>query len=603
MSRVSHESGLPRAEPEAAVGEPTPDDVANWSAYDEQLRQGATPHSTVCLGDQQTPGAPPAELVECLNLIERIWPRSTPLAAASALPSRIGHFEIERVLGQGGFGIVYLAQDTALHRPVALKVPRLHSLADHKLRERFHREAHAAAGLDHPNVVPIYEAGEDGPICYIASAYCAGPNLYQWIKQQSAPICPRLAAAILAKLADAAHYSHTQGIFHRDVKPSNVMLVPRPLQDSSSGDDELPFIPRLTDFGLAKLLDGSLDETAASATLGTPAYMAPEQADGSAERVGPHTDVYALGTVLYELLAGRPPFQGSSVAEVLDEVRNSDPVPPRRLRREIPRDLEIVCLKCLEKHPAQRYKTARELSDDLNRFLHGEPIRARRPGTAYTAFKWMRRRPALAFAAAVSSLAVLALLLGGLYYNYHLTKALQVAQRLQDESVDRERLLRLQMYAADLRLAWKAWEAGDTDETLRHLARHRPQRGADDLRGFEWHFLLASCQPGNRTLRGHLTPILAADVSPDDKLIASGDRGGTVKIWDLATGSELQTLQYSTQEVTSVRFAPDGRTLATAGLDRTIRLWKLNDFARLVPRQPATRLRWTRQYAQNLGRA
>lgn len=580
MNRPSHSSDIPQITSGGDdFGEPFADDVNELAAYDEQLREGRASYSTIQVGNQSTHMKASPELLACLNLIERIWPRSAPSMTASALPSRIGRFEIERVLGQGGFGVVYLAQDPVLHRSVALKVPRLHSLVDQKLRERFYREAHAAAGLDHPNIVPIYEAGEEGPVCYIASAYCAGPNLAQWIKQQASPVQPRVATLLIAKLADAAHYSHAHGVFHRDVKPSNVMLVPYESRELPHSNDEIAFIPRLTDFGLAKLLDGSADETAASATLGTPAYMAPEQAGGSPAQIGPHTDVYALGTVLYELLTNRPVFQGSSVADLLDQVRNSDPVSPRRLRREIPRDLEIICLKCLEKQPGRRYATARELSDDLHRFLRGEPVRARRPGAVDVMFHWMRRRPAMAFAGAVSVLAVVTLLLGGWYYNHHLARALQVAQQLQTESVDRERALQLQLYAADLRTAWKAWEAGDGNEALQHLIRHKSVSGEADLRGFEWHFLMATCEPGIHSLRGHLAEILTVDVSSDDRFIASGDRGGTVRIWYLATGKEFKTLQYGTQEVTSVRFAPDARTLATGGQDRTIRLWNVDNWS------------------------
>lgn len=578
MTRIPIDSERSQAGRDEEVNGSNIDDANGLAAYDEQLHCGCVSDSTAHFGDQSSIRVPPNELVACLNLNERIWRSAQPVPGVSAWPRRIGRFEIERVLGQGGFGIVYLAQDAALHRQVALKVPRLHSLVDKNLRERFYREARAAAGLDHPNIVPIYEAGEEGPVCYIASAYCEGPNLAEWIKDQKTPIQPRLAAALVARLADAAHYSHTHGVFHRDVKPSNVMLVPRPPDDWCLGNDELPFIPRLTDFGLAKLHDGSLGDTAASAMLGTPSYMAPEQAGGLAEKVGPRTDVYSLGAVLYELLAGRPPFLGSSVADVLDEVRNREPLPLRHLRREIPRDLEIICLKCLEKNPGGRYPNARELADDLARFLRGDPVRARRPGTVYTVMKWLRRRPAFGLAVAISLVAVMVLLLGGVYYNRRLANALHVAQQWQSESIDREQRLRLQMYAADLRIAWNAWEAGNTEEMLSRLAHYQPQSGESDLRGFEWHLLRASCAKF-QTLRGHVAPILTADVSPDDKFIASGDSSGTVKIWNLATGNEVQTLSYSNKEVTSVCFAPDGRTLATGGQDRTIRLWNVSDWS------------------------
>jgi tRNA A-37 threonylcarbamoyl transferase component Bud32 len=258
---------------------------------------------------------------------------------------------------------------------VALKVPRLHALASDSLRERFRREARATAALDHPHIVPIHEMGDAGPLHYIAFAYCEGPNLAQWLKLQAAAVPPRMAAQMVRGLAEAVHYSHQRGVLHRDLKPSNVLLFPLPA--GAAGEPGVPFVPRIVDFGLARLAEEELEATGTTGVIGTPLYMAPEQALGSSEEQGPAADIYALGVVLYELLCGRPPFLGTRPLEVLDQVRGADPPPLRKQRPDVPRDLETICLKCLQKRPAERYATAQALADDLGRFLQGAEVAAR----------------------------------------------------------------------------------------------------------------------------------------------------------------------------------------------------------------------------------
>jgi len=346
--------------------------VEELAAYDEQLRRGEG--QTWAAGEPLTTSLPP-DLVECLHWIEEVWPRAGKQPAAEReLPSHIGRFEIARVLGQGGFGIVYLARDPLLNRQVALKVPRLHALASDSLRERFRREARATAALDHPHIVPIHEMGEAGPLHYLAFAYCEGPNLAQWLKLQAGPVPPHMAAGVVRALAEAVHYSHDRGVLHRDLKPSNVLLFP---VAAGAGEMALPYVPRIVDFGLARLAEEELEATGTTGVIGTPLYMAPEQALGLPEEVGPAADIYALGIILYELLCGRPPFVGTRPLEVLDQVRSAEPPPLRKQRPEVPRDLETICLKCLQKRPAERYATAQALADDLARFLQGAEVLAR----------------------------------------------------------------------------------------------------------------------------------------------------------------------------------------------------------------------------------
>ena len=279
----------------------------------------------------------------------------------------LGRFEILEDLGAGGFGFVVRARDRLLGREVALKMPLPERMLGPGDVRRFLREAQAAARLDHPHIVRVFDAGELGPLGYfIAAEFAAGPSLRQWLKAQTQPVSARMAAAWAAALADAAQHAHDRGILHRDIKPDNVILASAPPPDAP--------IPRLTDFGLAKVLEEAGDETRSGARVGTPHYMAPEQAAGNLRDIGPATDIYALGATLYEVLTGRPPFRGENEAETLRLVLDAEPVAPRSLRPGLPRDLETICLKCLRKEPARRYTTAADLRDDLRRFLDGRPI-------------------------------------------------------------------------------------------------------------------------------------------------------------------------------------------------------------------------------------
>jgi serine/threonine-protein kinase len=311
-------------------------------------------------------------------------------AAPSLLPTaelpRIRGYEVQEVLGRGGMGVVYKAWHHRLQRPVAVKVLLAGVYAQPQELERFLREAETVAGLRHANIVQVHEAGDVDGWPYFTMEFVEGGSLAQ--KQAGTPQPARQAAALVAGVAEAVRAAHQRGIVHRDLKPGNILLT-------ADGT------PKITDFGLARRLEGTAGLTQSGAPVGTPSYMAPEQAEGKSCDVGPTADTYALGAILYELLSGRPPFRAETAAETLRQVVSQDPVPPSRLNAAVPRDLDTICLKCLRKQPVQRYASARELAEDLNRFLEGKPVRARPVGVAERAVKWTRRRPATAALLAV----------------------------------------------------------------------------------------------------------------------------------------------------------------------------------------------------------
>lgn len=276
-------------------------------------------------------------------------------------PNKFGEFELISEVARGGMGVVYRARQVALGRIVALKMILAGRLADAEDVERFRREAEAAARLQHPNIVAIYDVGEVDGQHYFTMEFIEGSNLAR--KVAAGPLPSRVAAGYVRKLARAVHHAHRQGIVHRDLKPSNVLL---------DADDE----PHITDFGLAKRLSGEPGKTRTGTVLGTPSYMAPEQAQGRRD-IGPPADIYSLGAILYELVTGRPPFQAETPLDTAMQVLHNDPVPPRLLNPDVDHDLDTICLKCLQKDPQLRYPTAAALAEDLQRYLDGEPISAR----------------------------------------------------------------------------------------------------------------------------------------------------------------------------------------------------------------------------------
>ncbi len=384
-----------------------------------------SPHSFTCPSCGLTIVLGPDTLVtrsESLDL-------DTP-PTGDGLPDVPG-YELLDVLGRGGMGVVYKARHLGLKRLVALKMILAGTHAGPRDLERFRAEAKAAARLDHPRIVPIHEVGVHNGLPYFAMGLVEGGTLQARVRD--GPLPPSQAAALVERLAEAVHYAHGRGVIHRDLKPGNVLV-------------DLDGRPRISDFGLAKRVQSESGLTAAGQVLGTPSYMPPEQAAGRSDQVGPAADIYSLGAVLYCLLTGRPPFQAATALETLKQVQERDPVPPRQLNPGVPRDLETITLKCLQKQPSKRYLTAQDLGSDLRRYLNGEPILARPVRRVEKAWRWCRRKPAAAGLIAATVLLILGTFAGALWWIQNRT-----ASELQRQQAERD--ITLALDEADRQLA------------------------------------------------------------------------------------------------------------------------------------------------------
>jgi WD40 repeat protein/tetratricopeptide (TPR) repeat protein len=468
--------------------------------------------------------------------------------AAGAIPG----YEILGELGRGGMGVVYKARQAALKRVVALKVIRAGSQAGPEELTRFKVEAESVARLAHPHIVQIYEVGEVGGQPFCALEFVAGGSLAARLAGTPQP--PRQAAQWLLTLAQAIDAAHRAGVVHRDLKPANVLLT----EDGQ---------PKVTDFGLAKRLDDPSGQTQTGAILGTPSYMAPEQAESKAPRVGPATDVWALGAILYEMLTGRPPFKAATVFDTLQHVRTAEPIPPSQFQPRTPRDLETICLKCLQKDPARRYATAAALAEDLQRFVRGEAIRARPVGRLESLGRWCRRNPLVASLAGAVALSLLA---GAVVAGFF---ALQMYREKENARREEQNTRRF-FYASQMSVILDAWDRGDVVAVQQLLETLVPRPGQEDLRGFEWHYLW-------NLVHGYRLSVGGPDLPCHSVAFLDGGRAvvtagpGHVTTWDAGTGGRKDTVARDGGTRYSVGSTRDGKVVVLGVTDETETLWLL----------------------------
>ncbi len=459
---------------------------------------------------------------------------------------RIGDYVILEEIAQGGMGVVYKARQESLGRLVAIKLLRGGSFASPEFAKRFRIEAQALAQLNHPNIVSVYEVGEDAGQLYFAMEYVPEGTLLQAVAEQ--PMPPRKAAEFLRDLSEAVHYAHSRGILHRDLKPSNVLL------DSARR-------PRITDFGLSRTSSGDSQLTRTGQMLGTPSYASPEQISPERGEVTTLSDVYSLGGILYHLITGRPPFRSDSVERTMHQVLHAEPVSPRLLNPSVPNDLETICLKCLAKESGHRYDSAEALGSDLRRYLEGRPIEAKPAGAIKKGWRWCQRNPG--FAAMLTLLAIV-MVTGILATSFQWYEA----EKARKETATA--LTRMELMQADSLFATQRPQEGLA--YLAKILREDPHHRVAATRAVSALMHQRIPLPAFAPLT-HDAALTAVDFSSDGRLILTASRDGTAKIWNGETGALRHTLTGHRDEILAARFSPSSHRVVTGSKDGTARIW------------------------------
>ncbi len=490
-------------------------------------------------------------------------PVSTELlpGQANKAEPQLGSYDLLEEIGHGGMGVVHRARHRTLHRTVALKRLLLGRWTHPRFVERFRAEARAAAALRHPAIVAIHEVGEDDGQPWFAMDYVPGPNLAEVLRDR--PLPAREAATIVRQIAEGLQHAHSHGILHRDLKPANILL-------DAEGR------PRVADFGLAKDVSADLELTQSGHVLGSPHYMPPEQVSGR-HKLGVGADVYSLGAILYHALTGRPPFQAETLERTLLQVLETDPARPQLVNPSVPRDLETVCLKCLEKEPAKRYATAQELADELERFLKDEPILVRPVTRIECVWRWGRRKPALAGALAAAAL-FLVVGLAGVLWQWRSAQRIAAVARLAATQAEASALdARRAQYASDMNLAHRAVQEGDFFRARQLLERHRPLLGAPPLAGLPSDHLSGGLQTSTNSISAHLFPSPLARISSPSPQLSTDLRGWEWRyLWRESQGDPHRVLAQLDRPVTSLGVLPDGQTAFASSFDKTVRFWNLD---------------------------
>ncbi len=501
----------------------------------------------------------------CLTAL-LLSPEPADAAEPSPIPviRRLGDYELLEEVARGGMGVVFRARQVSLDRTVAVKVLRDAWLATPVQVKRFRAEAANAAKLKHPNIVAVHEVGEQGGQHYFAMDLIKGTNLAELTRD--GPLPPQRAAELTRKVAEAVQHAHQQGVLHRDVKPSNVLLDPQ-------GE------PQVTDFGLARVLDDESSLTLSGQVLGTPGYIAPEQATGTGT-VGPAADIYSLGALLYHLVTGRAPFVGGTVGETLRHVVEQEPVSPQLLNPEVPRDLASVCLKCLAKRPGDRYDSASVLADDLRRFICGEPTIARPAGHTERLWRWCQRKPALSAAIGCAVL-IGAVGFAGVIWQWLRAERLATEEKRLREAAQRSELaVRQNAYVSDMLSVQQALANHSLGRARDLLLLHEPRKDQLDLRGWEWWYYAGQCKgddvftrsEGQRRVTGLVT-------SPLHNGVIAGSSDGSIELWDLAGRKVVARLPKEGEGIVALASDSEGRFLASQTTNGPVKVWDLSDLA------------------------